>query len=167
MCYRYNNVMCVTKIFGVIVAYLNSKTEMLLRGMGWLCIAFALCVVALNPSDNGLSAGILIAIGAQFLAQAKNIDDTNEKRSFFYLESCLLAYKEASDLLRDGNNKRGKWIAAGRALKHAKILATDVKEDAHCRVLELHRLKYRVIFHDAIAKKTGAFFTGPTTILCP
>ncbi|MBW2605064.1 MAG: hypothetical protein JRE28_12240 [Deltaproteobacteria bacterium] len=141
----------------------------ILLTLGGLSIALAICVVAypffvssatFDPLINGLPAGILVAIGAQFLAQGKNMRDANEKRSLFYLESCVLAYTEASNILQDGNNERMKWIGAGRALGHAKELATMVTEDAHLRVLELHQLKYRSIFSDAIAERTAAFFYG-------
>ena len=141
----------------------------ILLTLGGLFIASAICVVAypffvscatFDPLINGLPAGILVAIGAQFLAQGKNMRDANDKRSIFYLKSCVLAYKEASNILQDGNNERVKWIGAGRALGHAKELAIRVTEDAHLRVLELHQLKYRSIFSDAIAEKPAAFFYG-------
>ncbi len=162
--------MCITKIFESITAYSHDKAKVLLTRMGWLFIVSALFyvigfllsyIIVLDlPTDNLLPAVILVAIGTQLFVQAKNIGDTNEKRSLFYLESCVLAYKEANDLLRDGNNNRVKWIAAGRALEHATTLATGVKENAHCHVLELHQLKYRLIFHDAIDNKTASFFYG-------
>ncbi len=138
--------------------------------LGWFFIASAICVVAypffapvvtFDPLiNNGLPAGILVALGAQLLSQGKNLRDASEKRSLFYLESCVKAYEEASKILQDGNNERVKWIGAGRALRHAKELATRITEDMHLRVLELHRLKYRNIFHDALAEKTAAFFYG-------
>ncbi len=136
----------------------------ILRWMGWLLIAFALIYVAVsglyNSSNGLLPAGILVAIGTQLLVQAKNAGDTNEKRSFFHLESCVLAYEEAAKLLLDGNNDRGKWVEAGRALAHAKTLATGIVEDSHYRVLALHQLKYRGIFHDVISDKPASFFYG-------
>ncbi len=141
----------------------------LLKGLGWLLIATAAAVVAyplfsplvvFDPLDNALPAGVLVALGAQLLTQGKNISETNEKRSLFYLDSCVKAYEEARSLLSDGNNDRATWIAAGRALIHAKELAMSVTEDAHLRVLELHRLKYRSFFHRSLADKTAAFFFG-------
>ena len=136
---------------------------------GWSFIAIAFFVVAypilctdidFDPLINALPAGILIALGSQLLSQGKNIGDADEKRSLFYLESCVHAYEEASNLLQDGNNERAKWIAAGRALAHAKELAESVTEDNHLRVLELNRLKYRSIFHGAIFDKSASFFYG-------
>jgi hypothetical protein len=62
--------------------------------------------------------------------------------------------------LQDGNNERVKWIAAGRALVHAKELTSNVSEDPHRRVLELHKLKYRSFFHEVLADKPAAFFFG-------
>lgn len=141
----------------------------LLLTLGWLFILLAICVVAysflasvvtFDPLINGLQAGILVALGAQLLSQGKIMRDANYKRSLFYLESCVKAYEEASTILQDGNNERVKWIGAGRALGHAKELANRVTEDTHLRVLELHRLKYRGTFHDALAEKTAAFFYG-------
>ena len=141
----------------------------LLLTLGWLFIASAICVVAypflssvvtFDPLINGLPAGILVALGAQVLSQGKNMRDASEKRSLFYLESCVKAYEEASKILQDGNNERVKWIGAGRAPGLAKELVTRVTEDIHLRVLELHQLKYRGIFHGAIAEKTAAFFYG-------
>jgi len=141
----------------------------LLLIFGWLFLASAISVVAypffcsvvtFDPLINGLPAGILVALGSQLLSQGKNMRDAGEKRSLFYLESCVKAYEEASNILQDGNNERAKWIGAGRALAHAKELAARVSEDTHLRVLELHRLKYRGIFHDALFEKTAAFFYG-------
>jgi hypothetical protein len=43
---------------------------------------------------------------------------------------------------------------------HAKELASNVSEDPHLRVLELHKLKYRGFFHEALADKPAAFFFG-------
>ncbi|OQW39000.1 MAG: hypothetical protein A4S08_08670 [Proteobacteria bacterium SG_bin4] len=141
-----------------------------LKVLGWLLIAIAAVgmvayllfspLVVIDPLVNTLPAGILIALGAQLLTQGKNISESNEKRSMFYLDSCVKAYEEARSLLSDGNNDRATWIAAGRALIHAKELATSVTEDTHLRVLELHRLKYRSFFHGSLADKTAAFFFG-------
>lgn len=86
--------------------------------------------------------------------------ESAEKRSQFYLDSCVGAYARAQSLLEDGNNDRDTWIAAGRALKHAKQLATDVTVDAHLRVLELERLMYRGFFHKLLQSKTAASFYG-------
>ncbi len=137
--------------------------------VGWLFIGLAILVVAypfmysditFDPLVNALPAGILVALGSQLLAQGKNMRDAEERRSLFYLESCVLAFEEASSLIEDGNNERAQWIAAGRALAHAKELADSVSEDTHLRVLELHRLKYRSIFHDALFDKPASFFYG-------
>ncbi len=132
--------------------------------LGWLlivlaagvivCAGFSLLfspLVTFDPLVNALPAGVLVALGAQLLTQSKNIGEVNEKRSLFYLDSCVKAYEEARNLLSDGNNDRATWIAAGRALMHAKELATSVTEDAHLRVLELHRLKYRSFFREVIS----------------
>ena len=60
----------------------------------------------------------------------------------------------------DGNSDRGTWIAAGRALAHAKQLSIRITVDAHLRVLELHKLKYRRFFHETLADKPASFFYG-------
>jgi len=137
--------------------------------LGWMFIALAGAVIAypffapvvkFDPLINGLPAAVLVALGAQLFTQGKNLKETREKRSLFYLDSCVKAYEEARNLLEDGNNERVKWIAAGRALAHAKTLAANVTDDDHLRVLELHKLKYRGVFHGALADKTAAFFFG-------
>lgn len=148
----------------------------LLNGLGWCLILVAVAVVAyplflplvkFDPLINALPAGVLVALGAQLLTQGKNFSDVSEKRSLFFLESCVKAYEEARNLLQDGNNERVKWIAAGRALVHAKELATNVNENAHLRALELHKLKYRGFFHGALADKPAAFFFGAKDISIP
>ncbi|MCF8338753.1 MAG: hypothetical protein K9I74_12320 [Bacteroidales bacterium] len=63
-------------------------------------------------------------------------------------------------MLRDGNNNRTTWIAAGRALTHAKELSKFIVNEEHLRVLELYKLKYRNFFHDMLANKPAAFFYG-------
>ena len=141
----------------------------LLNWLGWGLIAVAGIVVAypfvvplveFDPLVNALPAGVLVALGAQLLTQSKNLRDIREKRSLFFLESCVEAYEEARKLLEDGNNERVRWIAAGRALAHAKELASNVNENPHRRVLELHKLKYRGFFHGVLADKPAAFFFG-------
>lgn len=145
---------------------------LLLRLLGWFLILGAVVVFVysylpcVSPAKNNelvntlTASGIMLALGAQLLTQAKNISDRNEKRSQFFLDSCVEAYEEARKLLQDGNNERSKWIAAGRALIHAKKLASNVSVDAHHRVLELHQLKYRGYFHGALDKKMAVFFYG-------
>lgn len=148
----------------------------LLNWFGWGLIAVAGVVVAyplfvplvkFDPLINALPAGVLVALGAQLFTQSKNLRDIREKRSLFFLASCVEAYEEARKLLQDGNNERVRWIAAGRALNHAKELASNVSEDTHCRVLELHKLKYRGFFHGALSEKPAAFFFGAKDISIP
>ena len=43
---------------------------------------------------------------------------------------------------------------------HAKELSIRIMVDSHLRVLELHKLKYRAFFHDALESKRAAFFYG-------
>lgn len=141
----------------------------ILYSLGWLLVLAACVVLACPFVDstkqfdvvvNGLPAGVLVALGAQLLTQAKNFSDKQENRSLFYLDSCVKAFEEAKLLLQDGNNDRAKWIAAGRALVHARELASNVSRDSHLRVLELHKLKYRRIFNGAISEKPASFFYG-------
>ena len=127
-----------------------------------ILVAYPVLVSTVNfdPLVSAVPAGVLVALGAQLLAQATHFEDRSEKRSLFFLESCVRAYEEARNLLQDGNNERAAWIAAGRALVHAKELASNVTEDTHRRVLELHKLKYRGFFNGAVADKPAAFFFG-------
>ena len=106
------------------------------------------------------AAGILLALAGHLFAQARDVAETREKSSLFYLESCVKAYEEARRLLDDENNDRKAWIGAGRALGHAKELSKGVTQVAHIRVLELHRLKYRSFFDGCLRGKTAAFFYG-------
>jgi hypothetical protein len=71
-----------------------------------------------------------------------------------------MAYEEARSLLADGNNDRATWIASARALKHAQKLSAEVSVDAHRRVLDLYRLKYRGFFGGILWDKSAAFFYG-------
>lgn len=141
----------------------------LLKWLGWILIAIAAAVIAypflfrliiFDPLINALPAGVLVALGAQLLAQGKGFADDREKQSHFFLESCVRAYEEARALLQDGNNDRVAWVAAGRALVHAKDLSGKVVEDSHRKVLELHKLKYRGFFSACIADKPASFFYG-------
>ncbi len=134
--------------------------------IGWSFIIWAIYFLVKNyfcsATDaplNILEPGILVAIGAQFILHSSSVRDAKETRSRFYLECCVFAYEEASNLLLDGNNNRAKWVHAGRALLHAKEIAKKITEDAHLRSLELHRLKYRGIFSNILTKE-AAFFYG-------
>lgn len=140
-----------------------------LNWLGWVIIAVAggMIVVSFwipssvfDPLKSALPAGILIALAGHLFAQARAARESTENRSQFYLESCVLAYEEAKSLLLDGNNDRVTWIAAGRALEHAKQLSLRVTVDAHLRVLELQKLKYRRFFHEILADKHASFFYG-------
>ncbi len=104
--------------------------------------------------------GVLLTLGGILLAKAREVADTEEKRSRFYLDSCVVAYEEARILLADENSDRATWIAAARALRHAQMLSNRVSVDAHLRVLELHQLKYRRFFHDNLQARPAAFFYG-------
>ena len=79
----------------------------------------ALSLASLIPN------ALLLALGGLLLSRARELEDAQEKRSLFYLESCVRAYEEAWNLLCDGNNDRGTWIAAARALKHAQNLRRE------------------------------------------
>lgn len=105
-------------------------------------------------------AALLLTLGGLLLTKSRELVDAEEKRSLFYLDSCVLAYEEARSLLSDGNNDRATWIEAARALRHAKVLSENVSIDAHRRVLELHQLKYRGFFQVALAERSAAFFYG-------
>lgn len=136
-------------------------------GWGLIVIAAAVIICPLfasardvGPLANALPAGVLVALGAQLLTQGRNLREAAEKRSLFFLESCAEAYDDAESLLKDGNNDRATWIAAGRALVHAKALAADVTHEVHRRVLELHRMKHRGFFNRAIRDRPAAFFFG-------
>jgi hypothetical protein len=105
-------------------------------------------------------SGVLIALAGHLLTQARNAGESLEKQSRFYLDVCVQAYEEAQKLLLDGNNHRATWIAAARALKHAKALSEKVSVKAHRRVLKVHQLKYRGFFHGVLQDKPAAFFYG-------
>lgn len=125
-----------------------------------VCASFWVPPALLESLKSALPAGVLIALAGHLFTQARSSTELAEKRSQFYLDSCVKAYEEARNLLLDGNNDRTAWIAAGRALVHAHELAVGITVQAHHRVLELHRLKYRGFFHDALASKPAAFFYG-------
>lgn len=137
--------------------------------LGWLLVVAAGGVLlfspfvsasVFDPLKNAVPAGVLVALAANLLTQAKNLADAAEKRSIFHLDSTVKAYEQARSLLQDGNNDRATWIEAGRCLGHAKVLAAGVTLDAHQRVLELNRLKCRSYFHQLLASKPATFFYG-------
>lgn len=144
--------------------------------IGWVLVACGAFVFAaspwisaatLEPFKNAVLVGILFALSGHLFTQARAAKESAENRSLFYLESCVLAFDEARALLKDGNNDRITWIAGGRALTHAHELAADVTVGAHRRVLELHKLKYRGFFHEALADKPASFFYGASDIAVP
>lgn len=143
--------------------------QRILSTIGWLLVATAgiLLLVspfvassAFDPLKNALPAGVLVALAGNLLTQAKNLADANEKRSAFHLEFAIKAYEQAKSLIEDGNNDRAKWIECGRCLGHAKALGEGVTFDAHQRVLEFNRLKYRSYFAELLVAKSAAFFYG-------
>jgi hypothetical protein len=111
-------------------------------------------------SSGVVAAGLLTTLGALLLSKSHEAGEAAERRSLFYLESCNRAYEEAWALLKDGNNERAKWIAAARALTHANLLSAKVTSEAHFKVLEVYRLKYRRLFSELIRGKPAASFYG-------
>jgi hypothetical protein len=147
--------------------------QRLITALGWLLIASAAVVLFLGPFlperlvealKNAVPAGLLVALAGNLLTQGKNAADATEKRSLFFLQSTSKAYEEARSLLAKGANDRTTWIEAARCLGHAKTLAEGVTLDAHKRVLELERLKFRSFFHEILASKPAAFFYGVSEV---
>jgi len=143
--------------------------QQVITWLGWFLLACGAIVLLLSPwmppsapelFKGAVPAGVLIALAGHLFSQARAAKESVEKRSHFYLDSCVKAYDDARSLLQDGNNDRATWIAAGRALMHAKHLAASVTVDAHLRVLELERLKYRGFFNEVLESKPAAFFYG-------
>ncbi len=115
----------------------------------------------LSPiKDALLPAGVLLALAGHFFTQGRELAKSNEASSLFYLDSSVKAYEEARDLLAGGSNDRATWIAASRALAHAKDLSAQVTVNAHCKVLELDKLRYRRFFFELLSTKAAAFFYG-------
>ncbi len=143
---------------------------LILRLIGWLFIvvgAVLLVIIVISPwipfdlfkpFESAVLAGVFIALGWHLLTQACGVKESAEKQSHFYLDSCVKAFEEAQKLLLDGKNDRVTWIAAGRALVHAKELSSRITVNEHLRVLELHKLKYRWCFHDALEKQASFFY---------
>ena len=138
--------------------------------IAWMMIAGAVLLVAIGPhlqnptfeayKSTGVAAGVLLALAGHLFTQGRASRDSAEKESKFYLDSAVLALEEARKLLEDGNNSRTTWIAAARSLMHAQDLADMISIDAHRKVLELHKLKYRSSFRNAITNKPAAFYYG-------
>jgi hypothetical protein len=132
----------------------------------WLPMAvFEPLKISTSAGSNVISAGIvvtlagvLVALAGHLLTQGRNAGESVEKQSRFYLDSCVQAYVEAQRLLLDGNNDRVTWIAAARALEHAKELSRRVSVRSHLRVLEIHKLRYRGFFGDVLRGKPASFF---------
>ena len=133
-------------------------------------IGGAVLLVAVGPhlqnptfeayKSAGVAAGVLLSLAGHLFTQGRASRDLAEKESKFYLDSAVLALEEARKLLEDGNNNRTTWIAAARSLMHAHDLADMISIDAHRKVLELHKLKYRSSFRNAITNKPAAFYYG-------
>lgn len=147
--------------------------QRLVTALGWLLIASAAVVLFLGPFlpdwlvealKNAVPAGLLVALAGNLLTQGKNAADATEKRSLFFLESANKAYEQARALLAEGANDRTTWIEAARCLGHARTLAEGVSLEAHKRVLELNRLKYRSFFHEILASKSAGFFYGVSEV---
>lgn len=135
----------------------------LLKGFGWALIILSTIVLF---TEGAVAAGVLISLGGLLLNQAQAAKQSHDKLSMFYLDSCIKAYEEARRLLLDdGNNNRATWIAAGRSLMLAKELSNKIAIESHRTVLEVHQLKYRGAFHEALHDKTASFFYGVDPLL--
>jgi hypothetical protein len=94
--------------------------------------------------------------------EKERLEEVDERRSLFNMNAAIEAMERARSLLEDHNNDRATWIEAGRLLGHAKVFSKGVTNDAHQRVLEANKLKYRSFFSDLLKDKTAAFFYGAT-----
>jgi hypothetical protein len=145
---------------------MSGAAQIMLRSLAWVLVILApvsivLAVRAGQPfKDAILPFGVLIAFAGLLFGPAHDLGEAMQKMSLFYLESSVKAYEGAQALLKDGNNDRATWIAAGRALVHAKDLADNVTLDAHRKVLELTRLGQRRFFGSLIQANPAAFFYG-------
>lgn len=146
-------------------------TPRLLTGLAWFLIASAVVVLflgcvlpewMLNALKNAVPAGLLVALAGNLFTQGKNAQDNTEKRSAFFLEASIKAYEQARLLLENSNNDRATWIEAARCLAHAKVLGDGITLDAHRRILELNRLKYRSFFHQVLTSRSATVFYGVT-----
>jgi hypothetical protein len=142
-------------------------TKIVMNVLGWASIIGAPVFVVLNlylpvaiAASVAVPAGLLLTFGGLLLAKAREAAEAEEKRRFFYLESCTQAYEAARELLANGNNDRATWIAAARALKHAKKLSESISADSHLRVLELKQLQYRGFFALILRSHPAPFFYG-------
>lgn len=157
----------------------NISNEKVLKILGWALIilsslffAGALCALAYSVffaqcfySDTVRLANVLVTtsavsavLGATLLVQSKNRADKNEQRSRDHLDAWVLAYKEASAALEDGNNILLNWARAAYLLRQAKTLEKNIKEESHVLALEVHRIKYRYIFSDVLDKPAIHFY---------
>ena len=160
--------------------WLTLTRTRVLKASGWLFVVFAFLFAAgaafspfwipkpvTEQLGNLVPAALMLTLGTLLLTKSRESEDVEEKRSLFFLESCVKGYDEAKTLLADGNNDRATWIGAARALKLAQILAEKVSLDAHRHVLELHRLKYRGFFQLLLTEKTATFFYGTNDVSAP
>ncbi|MBA2660588.1 MAG: hypothetical protein H0U72_13940 [Nitrosospira sp.] len=145
--------------------------QVMMKVLGWLFVILGALMLGtivvpdsvfiyfdtLGPTNAPVSAGVLIALGVLFLNQMQAAKESSDKQSLFYLDNCIKAYEEAR-LLLDGNNDRATWIAAGRALMLVKKLSNKVTIDSHRSVLELHQLKSRSAFYEALDKPPSFFY---------
>lgn len=152
----------VLKIFGWLLVGAAALAALLaLGGAFWIPrdSAKRLGDALSRTSSIIVPAGLLLTLGGLLLAKSHESADAEEKRSNFYLDSCVMAYEQARNLLADGNNDRATWIASARALRHAQRLSTEVSIDAHRRVLDLHRLKYRADFSAGFSEPNQPHFS--------
>jgi hypothetical protein len=147
------------------------KTQRLFTSLAWLLIAAALVTLflgrmlpawMLGALKDAVPAGLLVALAGNLFTQGKNAQDSIEKRSAFFLDASIKAYEQAKLLLADSNSDRAVWIEAARCLGHAKVLSDGVTLEAHQRILELNRLKYRSFFHQVLSSQQATFFYGVT-----
>ena len=145
------------------------KVSSALTGFGWLLVASSVGALVgafaeggglYEGLKNAVPAGVLLALAGHLFTQSKTLVESAEKRSLFNLDGFRLAFAHAKTLLQDGNNDRSKWIEAARSLSQGEELAREVSVESHKRVLELERLKYRAVFHEALAGKSAMHFYG-------
>jgi hypothetical protein len=110
------------------------------------------------------SIGVVFVLVSILISMNATRREKREARSEFCMREVLDAWKQAYELLADGNNKRTTWILASRILAKAEKMKANVTVQSHQDVIDIAEVQYRNLVADLLggyqSDKRGSFYYG-------
>jgi len=123
-----------------------------------------MCINWETVANVATAIALVIATGAFIWQIYSHRQEKAYEKSQFALQSFLDSHNQVLKLLSDGNNNRVTWVMAARIIERANNISSNISEQVHIDLLEIHKERYRsemaIIFGYMQPEKGGWFFYG-------